>query len=197
VPIEGKEKLSLKAIKEHRDSIWKAALLAYRKGEKPMLTAKQEATSEMQNSGFKEQHAWLEMLHAWMNGTPLAKFGEKDPTPQPYFPGIEYGPHDIIYSAGLKRPDQINNHDATTLGPLLRSLGFKTVRVVVGTSKVRRWVKHPDKAPDHPGTTWTTLDHPEEEAGGPGESVAPQSFSADGPPGPPEQLNWKKQIQNR
>lgn len=192
VPIEGKQKLDLKAIKEHRDSIWKAAVLAYRKKEKPMLSAEQEASSELQNAGFKEQHAWLEMLHAWMNGTPLARFKPEDPTPQPYFPGIEYAPQDILYSAGLKRPDQINNHDATTLGPLLRSLGFETKRVVVGASKVRRWVKQPDQAPDHPETTRTTRDHPETAAGGPVSQPAAQSISADGPPGPPKKLNTEK-----
>jgi hypothetical protein len=192
VPISGNDKLNIQAIKKYRDSIWKAAVLAYKSGEIPMLSTEQEISSEQQNEGFKEQHAWLEMLHAWMNGTPLARFKPEDPTPQPYFPGIEYAPQDILYSAGLKRPDQINNRDATTLGPLLRSLGFETRRVLVGKSKVRRWIK------DHPETTWTTPDHPETAAGGPANPPAAQSISEDGPPGPPEKQNiGKKQAENR
>jgi hypothetical protein len=76
----------------------------------------------------------------------------------------------------LKRPDQINNHDATRLGPLLRDLGFTSKRVEVEKSKVRRW------------TTWTTPDHPETISGGPTNPIAAQLVSALGPPGPPEKV---------
>jgi predicted P-loop ATPase len=139
VPIEGKEKLNIDAIKKQRDSIWKAAVLAHRSGELPMLSEEQEALSERQNDGFQAQDAWLEMLQSWMAGYALARFSENDPSPRSYQVDGYYTAAEILYSAGLKRPDQINNHDATRLGPLLRDLGFTSKRVEVEKSKVRRW----------------------------------------------------------
>jgi predicted P-loop ATPase len=183
VPIEGSEKLNIDAIKKHRDDIWKAAVLAYRTGELPMLTEEQEALSERQNDGFQAQDAWLEMLQSWMAGRPLARFRPEDPLPSAYQESDFYTAAEILYSAGLKRPDQINNHDSTRLGPLLRDLGFSSKRVTVGKSKVRRWTT------DRQGTTRTTQDHPETDSGGPASSVAPQPISAEGPPGPPEKDN--------
>ena len=187
VPIKGDQKLNIDAIKKHRDSIWKAAVLAYRAGELPMLSDDMETQSERQNDGYKAPDAWLEMLQAWMGGWPLARFREEDPTPRTYVEGSTYTPADILYSAGLKRPDQITNHDATRLGPLLRSLGFNSKRMDVDGAKVRRWVK------DHPETTRTTQDHPETTSGGPATSTATEQFSADRPPGPPEKTKSRKE----
>jgi hypothetical protein len=180
IPIEGNEKLNIDAIKKHRDSIWKAAVLAYRSGELPVLSQEQEALSEKQNDGFQAQDAWLEMLQAWMGGNPLARFRPEDPSPSHYAEDGCYTSAEILYSAGLKRPEQINNHDATRLGPLLRELGFSSKRVTLGGSKVRRWIR------DQPGTTWTTPDHLESDSGGPATSLAAQPVSGQGPPGPPE-----------
>jgi len=177
IPIEGKDKLNIRAIRAHRDAIWKAALIAHRAGELPMLSAEQEAASEQQNEGFKEQDAWLEMLQAWIGGTPLLRLGKDDPTPKPYIDGDAYSSADILYAAGLKRPDQINRADETRLGPLLRSLGFAKERVRMGVSRLQRW------------TNRTNLDQPQTAEVGPAEPVAPQSVSDSGPTGPTEKAN--------
>jgi len=181
VPIEGNEKLNIDAIKKNRDSIWKAALMAYRSGEKPMLSDEHEALSERQNDGFQAQDAWLEMLQSWMAGYALARFCDSDPSPRMYEVDGYYTSAEILYSAGLKRPDQINNHDATRLGPLLRELGFSSKRVTDGASKIRRW------------TTWTTPDHPETVSGGPGSPIAPEAISDLGPPRPPEKVKRQQE----
>lgn len=183
VPIEGNEKLDIDAIKKNRDSIWKAAVMAYRAGELPMLSEEQEVKSERQNDGFQAQDAWLEMLQSWMSGYALARFGENDPSPRKYEDNGYYSSAEILYSAGLKRPDQINNHDATRLGPLLRELGFTSKRVTDGTSKIRRW------------TTRTTPDHPETVSGGPGRPTAPEALSDLVPPGPPEKVKRRQEKQ--
>jgi predicted P-loop ATPase len=191
IPIEGNQKLDIDAIKKHRDSVWKAAVLAYRSGELPMLSEAQETLSERQNDGFQAQDAWLEMLQSWMAGNPLARFRPEDPSPSHYEEGGYYTAAEILYSAGLKRPEQINNHDATRLGPLLRELGFSSKRVTDGESKVRRWTK------DQPRTTWTTPDHPETDSGGPASSAAAQPFSDSGPPGPPEKSILREKADGR
>jgi len=178
VPIEGDEKLDVQGIRKHRDSIWKAAVLAHRAGELPMLTDEQEGESEQQNERFKVQDAWLEMLQLWMAGAPLARVNDDDPTPRSYQEDGMYSSAEIIYSAGLKRPDQIGRGDETRVGPLLKSLGFTASRVVVGSSKLRRWVM------DQPRTNRTNLDQPKNVEVGPWESVAAEGVSEDGPTGP-------------
>jgi hypothetical protein len=178
VPIEGDEKLDVQGIRKHRDSIWKAAVLAHRAGELPMLTDEQEGESEQQNERFKVQDAWLEMLQLWMAGAPLARVNDDDPTPRSYRADGMYSSAEIIYSAGLKRPDQIGRGDETRVGPLLKSLGFTASRVVVGSSRLRRWVM------DQPRTNRTNLDQPKCVEVGPWESVAAEGVSGDGPTGP-------------
>jgi hypothetical protein len=178
VPIEGDEKLDVQGVRQHRDSIWKAAVLAHRAGELPMLTDEQEGESEQQNERFKVHDAWLEMLQLWMAGAPLARVNDDDPTPRRYQEDGMYSSAEIIYSAGLKRPDQIGRGDETRVGPLLKSLGFTASRVVVGSSKLRRWVM------DQPRTNRTNLDQPKNLEVGPWESVAGEGVSGNGPTGP-------------
>jgi hypothetical protein len=178
VPIEGDEKLDVQGIKKHRDSIWKAAVLAHRAGELPMLTDAQEAGSEQQNERFKVQDAWMEMIQMWMAGFPLARVNDDDPTPRRYHQAGMYSSAEILYSAGLKRPEQISRSDETRVGPLLKSLGFTSKRVVDGSSKLRRWVK------DQPQPNRTDLDQPQIRKVGPCESRAAEHVSEDGPTGP-------------
>lgn len=191
VPIEGDEKLDVQGIRQHRDSIWKAAVRAHCAGELPMLTDEQEGESEQQNERFKVQDAWLEMLQLWMAGAPLARVNDDDPTPRSYQDDGMYSSAEIIYSAGLKRPDQIGRGDETRVGPLLKSLGFTASRVVVGNSKLRRWLM------DQPRTNRTNLDQPKNVEVGPWELVAGEGVSGNGPTGPTKNSKLGKKDKRR
>ena len=139
IPIEGDQKLDIAAIKKHRDSIWKAAVLAYRSGELPMLDDDQEALSEHQNDAYRERDAWREMLEAWIQGEALFKKNMDGPPSKAFRLGDFYSSAEILYSAGLKQATQITRGEETRLGPLLRSLGFQKKRVVVGGHSLQRW----------------------------------------------------------
>ena len=139
IPIEGDQKLDIAAIRKHRDSIWKAAVLAYRSGELPMLADAQEALSEHQNDAYRERDAWREMLEAWIQGEPIFKKSMDGPPSKAFRLGDFYSSAEILYSAGLKQATQITRGEETRLGPLLRSLGFQKKRVVVGGHSLQRW----------------------------------------------------------
>jgi predicted P-loop ATPase len=66
VPIEGTEKLDRAGLAAARDGIWKAAVLAYRKGEKPMLPEGLADASEQQNDDFRERDVWMPLLTKYL-----------------------------------------------------------------------------------------------------------------------------------
>ena len=127
IPIEGTEKLDKEAIAKERDAIWKAAVIAHEKGELPMLTEELEAESADQNEEFNEQDAWVGMIQAWMDGDPLLRWNKDsgDPDPRPFEPDVLITSAEILYSAGLKRPDAITRADEMRLGKTLRPMGFE------------------------------------------------------------------------
>jgi hypothetical protein len=66
VPIEGTEKLDRDGLAVARDGIWKAAVLAYRSGELPMLPDGLADASEQQNDDFREQDPWADVVAAYL-----------------------------------------------------------------------------------------------------------------------------------
>ena len=67
VPIEGTEKLDRAGLAAARDGIWKAAVLAYRSGELPMLPDGLADASEQQNDDFREQDVWMPAISKYLN----------------------------------------------------------------------------------------------------------------------------------
>ena len=142
VPIEGTNKLDRDAITAARDGIWKAAVLAHESGELPMLSKEQEALSAAQNELFNEQEPWTEMVQAWMDGEPLHRWDpDRDPSTMRYDPDIPFTSVDVLYSAGMKRPDAITKADEMRVSAVLRGLGFERERNPVQSNGVRtrRW----------------------------------------------------------
>jgi len=124
-PIGGSAQLDRDAITAARDAIWKAAVLAHEDGELPMLSKELEALSAAQNEQFNEQDAWVGMVQAWMDGEPLHRWDpDRDPSTKKFDPAGAFASAEILYSAGLKRPDAITRADEMRLGEVLKGLGF-------------------------------------------------------------------------
>jgi hypothetical protein len=156
VPINGTEQLNRDAIVAARDGIWKAAVLAHEAGELPMLPAHLEALSAAQNEQFNEQDAWVGMVQAWMDGEAMHRWdADRDPSTTSYEEGGAFTSAEILYSAGLKRPDAITRADEMRLGEVLRGLGFtrdkNPTRTPFSSGRVRCW-RRPAQ-PAQPGTT--------------------------------------------
>lgn len=139
IPIAGTEKLNREAITDARDAIWKAAVIAHEKGELPMLPEELEAQSADQNEEYNEQDAWVGMIQAWMDGDPFLRWdSDRDPSPRHFEPDVLITSAEILYSAGLKRPDAITRADEMRLGDVLKAMGFEKKK-----RKFRGWVYEP------------------------------------------------------
>jgi hypothetical protein len=142
VPIPGKEKLDIAALRAARDGIWKAAISAWRSGELPMLPKELESKNSEQNQQFNEHDPWTDMVVAWMDGEPLHRWDpERDPSTMDYDPEQPFSSTDVLYSAGLKRPDSITKNDQMRVAAVLRGLGFEREKnpVQVDGIRSRRW----------------------------------------------------------
>jgi len=151
VPIKGSAQLDRDAITAARDAIWKAAVLAHEAGELPMLSKELEALSTAQNEQYNEQDAWVGMVQAWMDGKPLHRWDpDRDPSTTQFDPAGAFASAEILYSAGLKRPDAITRADEMRLGEVLKGLGFASRQRRVKGKPARLWV------PSQPVPTVTT-----------------------------------------
>lgn len=141
VPIAGTEPLDRDGLLAVRDGIWKAALVAYRANELPMLTRAQEALSEIQNAAFTYSDPWLEMLQNAIESNPRKW-------------QMPFSTAEALETAGLKQREQITRADETRLAPVLRQLGFDKAKNPVRTGnggRSRLWCLA------QPGTTWHNL----------------------------------------
>jgi predicted P-loop ATPase len=144
VPIEGTDKLDTAAIKTSRDRIWKAAMQAWRAGEKPMLPAALAQASEQQNAEFSSQDAWLAMLEDWINGQPHGKAGEQASDPLQPFTTAQ-----ALISAGLRPTEQLSRADEMRVAGLLRQLGYSQA----WRRKTRVWLPPQPHPSPQPATT--------------------------------------------
>ena len=106
--IELKSKPDLKQLQANRDAIWKAAVLAHRAGELPMLSNEHQAISDAQNSGYEDEDPWMAPISKWVSD--------------------QISPFDTstaIISAVLRDKDKINPADARRVADCLRRLGFE------------------------------------------------------------------------
>lgn len=71
VPIEQKDKIDIDKLRTVRDSIWKAAVTAWRAGEKPMLTDEHVTASEQQNERFRLEDPWRDPIETYLQSTPM------------------------------------------------------------------------------------------------------------------------------
>ena len=56
-------------LRQDRDRIWKAAVLAYRNGRKPVLSWEEQNESNRRNRGFEQEHPWTEPIATWLHRT--------------------------------------------------------------------------------------------------------------------------------
>lgn len=125
VPVEGTRPIDKAGLLAARNAIWKAAVAAYRAGELPMLSMEMESLSSQQNQEFNQQDPWVEMVLAWMDGDPLHRWDpERDPSTVTYDPSRPFTSAEILYSAGLRRLDQITRADEMRVAAVLRQLKF-------------------------------------------------------------------------
>ena len=126
------ELIDIDKVVADRDRIWKAAVLAYRAGALPMLSADLQRQSNEQNSSFELGHPWEEMLAEW-----VAKPMSPD----------QFTTAQALIGAGCRGDGHIQRRDEMEASNLLTKLGyFKTKhKVTVGRIRGRFWSKATDQ----------------------------------------------------
>jgi predicted P-loop ATPase len=100
--------LNIAKVREYRDAIWKAALLAYRAGRLPILSPPGQLESNRRNLGYEPEHIWLAPLQKWL---------------RTYAPA-EFSTDVALIGAGLRDKDRLGSHDQRIAAELLRDLGY-------------------------------------------------------------------------
>jgi predicted P-loop ATPase len=151
VPVEGAKPIDKAGLLAARDAIWKAAVAAYRAGELPMLPPELEALSSQQNQEFNQQDPWVEMVLAWMDGEPLHRWDpDRDPSTVIYDANRPFTSAEILYSAGLRRLDQITRADEMRVAAVLRQLKFDRAQKRVNGRIDRFWLPSQPSQPSQP-----------------------------------------------
>jgi predicted P-loop ATPase len=123
----------LARVRSERDAIWKAAVIAFRSGELPMLSPANQLLSSEQNGAYEQEDPWEAMLSAWAPTVP-------DP-----FTSAE-----ALTGSGCRAKDQISKQDEMRVAEALKSLGFvqdKNPHLVKGV-RARRWKSTQPAQPD-------------------------------------------------
>jgi len=100
--------INIPQVRQDRDAIWKAALLAYRAGRLPILSPVHQLASNNRNRGYEPEHIWLAPLQKWL---------------KTYAPS-EFSTDEALIGAGLRDKERLGPHDQRIAAELLRDLGY-------------------------------------------------------------------------
>ena len=119
------KRINLDKIRQDRDAIWRAAVLAYLRGEGTTLTTEQQAESNRRNRRYEQDHPWEEYIASWIDDLEQTLPHIKEFTSEQALnlSGAigEYGS-----AAGWDhRFPALKQKDAVEVGRILRRLGFE------------------------------------------------------------------------
>lgn len=106
--IEIRRPVDTEKILADRDRIWRAAMLAYRSGRRPILSTEWQLESERRNSGYTPEHPWLAMVARWLPKAPEA-----------------FTMDQALILSGCRLEGQIRKSDEGDMAPILKALGCK------------------------------------------------------------------------
>lgn len=139
------ERINIHKVRQHRDQIWKAALIAYRAGRVPILSPKQQLESNRRNRGFEPEHIWLAPLQRWLSTTALSEFTTDQ----------------AMVKAELKDQRQLGSNDQRIVAGLLRDLGYEQDKHQTrgdNGKRARRW-RRASAVSDRPAPSETGQTH--------------------------------------
>ena len=128
-------------IRDNRDAIFKAAVLAYRAGEQPVLSREHQNESNRRNLSFEKDHPWEDHLLNWVDNLPphIKEFTAEQAV---NLSGVFGSAYESMGWSG-KFP-ALSTKDSREVGQILRRLGCTqdpnpVRRIVNGSSTRRRW----------------------------------------------------------
>jgi len=125
------QQVDISKVRKDRDRIWKAALLAYRAQQLPILSPEHQLESNRRNRGFEPEHVWLAPLQRWAESSP-----------PPFFSTDQ-----ALIGAGIRENDRLSPQDARCAAGILRDLGYEQDRHqtrIDGGKRARLWRRASD-----------------------------------------------------
>lgn len=112
------EFIPVELVARDRDRIWKAAILAYRAGEKPMLSLENQELSNQQNKGYLPEDMWSAKLDKWLSG--VNEYGPDLTEPRTYFTTL-----DALEGVGFTAfKEKLGRREEMRMAALLQTKGF-------------------------------------------------------------------------
>jgi hypothetical protein len=103
------ELIDVERVRRDRDAIWKAAVIAYRNGEKPFLDHADQVASSRRNGAYEQEHPWTAQLDAWA----LRRGSQPFTTPE------------ALIGSGCRIDGSVGKKEEMEGATVLRKLGFK------------------------------------------------------------------------
>jgi hypothetical protein len=116
-------KIDVEGVRAIRDRIWKAAVIAYRQGQRWWLDQADETASEEENKLFAASHPWEGPISDWLNSQKPEQFTSAE----------------ALVQAGLRKADQIQKRDEMAMATVLTGLRWVQCRVQEGGTRKRVW----------------------------------------------------------
>ena len=135
---EAGELIDVDAVVNARDRIWKAAVIAYRNGDLPMLSAEHQLDSNRRNAGYELESPFEDPIERWLSSP-----GAPD----------RFTSDQALTLSGCRAEGQIKRQDQMELTNLLTNLGWskpKTKETVNGV-RGRFWQKPTNHQRKPPG----------------------------------------------
>ena len=134
------ELIDLDAVVRDRDRIWKAAMQAYRDGEKPYLSNELQNESNSRNDNYQAEHPWGSMLDEWLNKSPeraelralYAGCEWKAGAPE------QFDSRQALIGCGARDEKNLSKNDEMEIAKLLRKRGYVSRQVMVSGPPKRR-----------------------------------------------------------
>jgi len=120
------QKIDIQKVKQEREAIWKAAIFAWRAGEKSFLTDEDQKESNNRNNLFVQENIFHEPLKSWTNSLSKERFFTTD---------------EAIIESGIKEREQIKQPDYKMAVRALKGLGYFQDEKRMNGIKARWWFK--------------------------------------------------------
>jgi hypothetical protein len=134
------ELINLDAVVRDRDRIWKAAMQAYKAGEKPYLANELQNESNLRNDDYQAEHPWGSMLDEWLNPSDHAsKWVGANPDEFRHGAPKQFDSHQALIGSRARDEKNLSKNDEMEIAKLLKKRGYVKRQVTVAP-KLRKWM---------------------------------------------------------
>ena len=124
-PLNTQKPIDTAALALERDSIWAAAVLAYRAGETCFLSSEQEVAVADENAEYLISNPWQPAIETWL----AQNYGAIITT-------------EVLLSDAVMKPlERQTRGDQMAIADVLRRLGYERKRVMIDGHRKWRWDK--------------------------------------------------------